>query len=100
MSMTKLALAVSLAGLVAGCLHDDLVACSDNELCPIGTLCDSVHGGCISVAQSTACVGALDHTACTADGVPGYCLDQICIEPSCGNRVVDDGEICDDGNHV
>jgi cysteine-rich repeat protein len=91
----------ALLGVVlAGCIESDLVSCPGDELCPVGTQCDTIHGGCITPDQATACRGLADHTDCRAGTVIGYCLDQICVEPGCGNHIIDPGEICDDGNRV
>jgi cysteine-rich repeat protein len=30
----------------------------------------------------------------------GVCIDGVCIEPGCGNGVVEPGELCDDGNRA
>lgn len=87
--------------LATGCLpHDDLVSCPNDVLCPVGSVCDTVHGGCVSPDQTTACIGIADRAPCTAGAVFGYCLDEICIDPGCGNLVVDPGELCDDGNRA
>jgi len=84
---------------LAGCaIEDDLVECPGDLLCPAASVCDTVHGGCISPEQATACEGLADQTACTAGAVKGYCLDSVCVDPGCGNHVVDPGELCDDGN--
>ena len=91
--------AILILGL-AGCVADNLVACPDDVACPAGTQCDIVHGGCITPAQAQACIGMADHTACRAAQVIGYCLDQICVDPGCGNHIIDPGELCDDGNHI
>jgi cysteine-rich repeat protein len=90
---------ILVAVVLAGCLpHDNLVSCPNDVLCPVGSVCDTVHGGCVSPDQTTVCIGVADHEACTAGAVFGYCLDEICIDPGCGNLVVDPGELCDDGN--
>ena len=96
--MRRVSLVVAV--LISGCLEPKLVTCPGDELCPVGTLCDTVHGGCISPDQAQACVGVADHEACRAGSVIGYCLDQICIDPKCGNHIVEPGELCDDGNRV
>jgi len=83
----------------AGCsIEDNLVSCPGDVLCPAGSVCDTVHGGCVSPEQATVCVGLADGDVCKTGSVTGYCLDQICIDPGCGNYIVDDGELCDDGN--
>jgi cysteine-rich repeat protein len=87
-----------LAVALAGCIEEQLVACPGDVVCPAGTQCDTVHGGCITPEQGSACIGLPDQTACRAGAVIGYCLDQICVDPGCGNYIVDPGELCDDGN--
>ena len=92
-------IAVLVGVALAGCVpQNNLVACPNDVLCPVGSVCDTVHGGCVSPDQTEVCVGIADHQACTAGAVFGYCLDEICIDPGCGNLVVDPGELCDDGN--
>ncbi len=86
--------------MVMACLRDDLVVCSNDLLCPIGRVCDDVHASCITPGQAEACVGLTDETPCSVDGIFGYCLDQICVDPGCGNGLLEKGELCDDGNRA
>src|SRR3569623_784781 len=83
------------AVLLAGCVDDHLTACGDGTACPAGRVCDEMHHGCAAPDQLTACAGAAARAACHPAGFDGACL-----VPGCGNRVVEPGEQCDDGNHV
>ena len=87
--------------LVVGCVEPSLLQCPDSGLvCPTGDVCDTIHHLCITPGQETPCVGLADDTVCEVAGTSGYCRDQICLLPVCGNNYVDLGEKCDDGNAV
>ena len=50
-----------------------------------------------------ACAGAgvSDGSHCETDVIPsGTCTNGVCISSGCGNGIVDQGEVCDDGNTV
>lgn len=96
--MWKLMLAALVAAL--GCIRPDLVMCADGLACPAGDRCDDVHHGCVAPGQLTACTGLVDRTDCTAGPVSGGCFDGVCLARGCGNRVVEAGEMCDDGNQI
>lgn len=55
---------------------------------------------CVSKAQEDACMGAADATACDLDGAPGTCFDGACHPATCGDKIVDLTEVCDDANRV
>jgi len=85
--------------MLGGCVHDSLVACSNGLTCPVGTVCDLAHDGCVLGEQLAACSGLADGDPCTyGSGIDARCIDQVCIVPACGNRIVEPGELCDDGN--
>ena len=84
----------------ASCLRANLTQCADGRACAPAQVCDDVHQTCVSPEQLTACAGSADGTACLAGPVTGACYDQVCLAPGCGNRIVEPGEQCDDGNHV
>lgn len=86
--------------LAAGCVRADLVNCENGSSCPNGTACDDVHGGCVDPAQLSACGGAEQLAACSAAEIEGACFDGVCLPLGCGNRIVEPGEACDDGNLV
>jgi cysteine-rich repeat protein len=80
------------------CLKSNLVTCADGITCPAGKVCDDAHGGCVTPEQLTACAGAAADAACqTATLAAGVCLDGVCLQPGCGNGVVEAnlGEVCD-----
>ncbi|MBL0219906.1 MAG: DUF4215 domain-containing protein [Myxococcales bacterium] len=84
-------------GLAAGCLHDDLVDCADGTSCPVATVCHPL--GCVAEAQLKACAGSAELASCSTERIgDGVCAQGVCVERGCGNRVVEPGEQCDDGN--
>lgn len=89
---------VVLLACLAGCVRDDLTACSDGTACPAGTACDVVHGGCVQPEQLAACAQLAEGADCTAGGLVGGCFAGVCLERGCGNRVIESEEACDDGN--
>lgn len=88
----------------AGCVRDALVACDNGFACPVGTVCAHLTAPdeqlCVDPAQVAACDGIAALGACEIAGVPGACRDDVCIPIACGNRRVDPGEACDDGNAI
>lgn len=83
--------------LLVGCVQDGLVVCADGRACPVGTVCDDAHQGCVAPEQVAACVGAAEQAACLDAGA---CFDGVCLPAGCGNGFVEAGELCDDGNVV
>lgn len=68
--------------------------CNDSNPCSIDS-CDLTRRVCAKPAPVTK------GTACTLPtGGAGVCNGTLCTAPSCGNRVVESGEDCDDGNTV
>ena len=88
------------AALLAGCLESKLVTCEDGVVCPQGLVCDLAHHDCTTTGQLAACAGMPDGSSCESTTVSGECFDGVCLAPGCGNRVIEPGEQCDDGNHV
>jgi len=83
---------------LAACIEPKLVPCGD-LLCPTGTVC--AGGACATQEQVDVCANLAEHDACSAEGAQnGHCLDGACREAQCGNRVIEYGEACDDGNAV
>jgi cysteine-rich repeat protein len=92
-------LVVALTALGAACLDPNTTTCDDGRLCPAGTAC--VPDGCASDAQVEACQDVAPGGACELPGVgAGACVDGWCRVAVCGNRRVDPGEVCDDGNQA
>lgn len=63
-------LALLAVASLAGCLHEASQHCSNGGVCPAGSQCTDTGSA------------------------------QLCIRLTCGNGVVDPGEICDDGNNT
>jgi cysteine-rich repeat protein len=85
---------------MAGCIEPDLVQCSNGLVCPVGNRCDEVHQTCVSPDQLTVCEGLDEGSDCVAGAVSGGCFGGVCLARGCGNRVVETGEMCDDGNQI
>lgn len=84
----------------AGCIDPTLVVCANGVACPLGTHCDEVHATCVSAAQLSVCGDLGDGADCAAGPISGGCFDDVCLPRGCGNRVVELGEVCDDGNQI
>jgi cysteine-rich repeat protein len=91
---------IVLAGAAAGCIDPGLVQCDNGLVCPVTQRCDDLHRSCVIPEQLVACDGAADGADCTAGPVSGGCFDRVCLPRGCGNRVVEPGEMCDDGNQI
>jgi cysteine-rich repeat protein len=91
---------IALAITLASCISDQLVPCGDRT-CPAGDRC--VANECASDAQIGACDGLQPGDVCSTDRIPhGFCVgtvgEQSCQPSTCGNGVLEQGEVCDDGN--
>ncbi len=87
--------------LLAGCIRSNLVTCEDGRVCGEGLACDQVHQSCVLPSQLAACEGKAQDASCELEnGGTGRCFDQVCLLPGCGNGVVEQGEVCDDGNRT
>ena len=80
------------------CVRGHLVSCPNGEVCPVDTVCDVAHGGCVAPEQLDVCTTLGDREPCEAGSIIGFCFDEVCVAPGCGNQAVEDGELCDDGN--
>jgi cysteine-rich repeat protein len=89
--------ALALAGGLAACLPDGAVTCADGSLCPAGGRCDPA-GGCLVAEQLRACTDAVDGDRCSYAGVAaGTCRDGACYADRCGDGVLAELELCDQG---
>ncbi len=68
----------------------DAAMCDDGEPCNGAELCDGACSTGAPLSDGTSCA--------TAEVAEGVCRDARCVEAGCGNGVLEDGEICDDGN--
>jgi cysteine-rich repeat protein len=91
---------VALAATATGCIDSYLLGCDNGLACPASERCDEVHRSCVLPEQLLVCAGIIDGTDCAAGPISGRCFDRVCLPRGCGNRVVEPGETCDDGNQV
>lgn len=96
--MRELTLAVLCA--MAGCIEPQLVMCANGLACPVSARCDEVHHSCVLPDQLVVCRDSADGTDCTTGPISGGCFDGVCLARGCGNRVMESGEMCDDGNQI
>ncbi|MEZ4367803.1 MAG: hypothetical protein R2939_16220 [Kofleriaceae bacterium] len=89
--------------VLGGCLTAAETPCGDG-VCPAGTACleprEDRPARCVAQPLVDACVGVADGDACDRGGITGTCRDAVCTAVACGDGVLDDGELCDDGNTV
>jgi cysteine-rich repeat protein len=96
MSIVRI-VAIVAATCATSCLDPALVVCADGRACPVGTVCDVAHVSCAKPEQLAACAGKSEGDDC-ATPPGGGCFDGVCLARGCGNRVVEEIELCDDGN--
>lgn len=84
------------AALLAGCIDATVVPCGD-LICPGGLVC--TPAGCTTPEAAAVCDGIADATPCTTQAITaGACGGGACHAITCGDGVIDPGEVCDDGN--
>lgn len=84
--------------LLAGCLRSHTVQCDDQRVCPSGTVCAIVtefSGDLRPYCASHEEIEACESGTC-ADG--HACYDGVCLPSGCGNKLRDQGEMCDEGD--
>jgi cysteine-rich repeat protein len=91
---------IVLAGAATGCIDSNVVVCASNLACPVTERCDEVHHSCVLPEQLLVCQGVGEGADCTTGPISGGCFDSVCLSRGCGNRVVEPGEMCDDGNQI
>src|SRR5512143_399955 len=85
-----------LLSMGTGCIRENLVDCGD-YLCSASQVC--VVSGCATAEQAMACQSKSDGDPCTTIEITnGTCIGGACHAPVCGDRLVEIGEVCDDGN--
>src|SRR6478609_5807435 len=90
--------------MLAACVDSAGTQCADGTLCPGGSVCAPVSVGgtsetfCVDATQVTSCSGMADGATCMFGSGSASCHDGVCFSIACGNRLVDPGEACDDGN--
>lgn len=85
--------------LLCACVESNAVPCGGGVECPSGKVCASVR---IYDVPTNFCVDE-SQVGCTASercGDTSTCHDGVCFPDECGNRLVDIGETCDDGNNA
>ena len=95
--------AALMAALSAGCLPAPAEPCGDGTLCPVGRTCAIAPddtAACVPADQVRACDDLADGAACEIAGASGRCTSGVCWPIGCGTGIVDDGELCDDGNMI
>src|SRR5688572_3675097 len=97
--MWKLAGVLGLC-VMAGCLEPSLVMCAGGFVCPVSERCDEVHLTCVLPEQLVVCGDASWGADCETGPISGACFDGVCLPRGCSNRVVEPGELCDDGNQI
>ena len=85
------------SGVLLAC-GPESVEC-DGFTCPSGQVCDNENSRCLMDGQQQACVNLADDDDCIFNG-NGVCDNGACIVATCGDELVEPGEMCDDGNRV
>jgi len=89
------------AFMLAACLENPAVTCTNGLICAPGNVCDNAHGGCATTSQVAVCAGKAAEAACSYPSVTeGACYDGVCLPTGCGNGVKAENEACDDGNRM
>lgn len=83
-----------------GCIDSGLVLCDNGLVCPPTERCDEIHRTCVLPEQLGVCVDVASGGDCMTGPISGGCFDGVCLPRGCGNRVVESGEMCDDGNQI
>jgi len=92
---------LAVAMMVAGCLDAQSSPCGNGHVCAPGSTCIATLDVCAVPEQLTACAGAADGARCaTSEIAVGTCTMDVCVSSGCGNKIVEPGEACDDGNAV
>jgi cysteine-rich repeat protein len=100
--------ALVIVALASGCVSSETTLCDDGDArCPEGTVCVAitftnaeVEATCVQPDQRTSCAALDDGTQCLVGMAAGTCHDHVCLADECGNRLVDFGEVCDDGDTI
>lgn len=94
--------AVALA--MAACVDTATTTCADGLRCPSDKLCVEGTDGnarCEPANLVLGCMSKPDGDSCVhSSNVPARCRGGICTAMECGNDILDDEEICDDGNII
>jgi cysteine-rich repeat protein len=86
----------AIAGCFSACVQSELILCGE-YFCAANQVC--VANGCATPEEIAACNGLVDGADChRPSGELGECASGVCQGDRCGDRIVDPGEICDDGN--
>ena len=66
--------------MITGCVTADLVPCDDGRACPVGSVCDEIHHGCVDPDQIATCTGVAEFAPCTSPKIgAGRCFDGGCL---------------------
>jgi cysteine-rich repeat protein len=85
--------------LCVSCVDSSTIPCGE-LLCPGDTVCVLAANTCVEADLAAACEGANNGDGCDFNGFVGICDLGICETSFCGDGIIDDNEICDDGNPI
>ena len=100
--------ALALALALAACVRSKAVPCGRDAAgapmyCADGAVCrelEATDGMPLYVCARPEQLGCTAGVACEVDGGAGTCHGDVCLPIACGNRLLDAGEGCDDGNAI
>ena len=80
-----------------GCPGSKAEKCPWGEVCHPGEVCYKPTEQCVLPDQISSCRDKDDYEPCDYRDSPLYsvCRNGICLVPSCGDSIIDPGEICD-----
>jgi cysteine-rich repeat protein len=63
-------------------------------------MCLAASSTCVTADQLRSCASLADGQDCVAGSLAGICQNGACTITSCGNDILELGELCDDGNRI
>ncbi len=83
--------------LSMGCLGTETSVCGE-RICSASTVCAPAFGSCFAPDLISSCDGVADGAECMTALTTGICDRGVCFAANCGDGVINDDEVCDDGN--